>query len=232
MNILNSINHIKSINIVNGFTPFTFDICGTNFIGSPNNYPIQLNNNTIGTNLTYTNFNNINSITLASIPVTLYIKAKFQNANHKTNATSGNPFDTVFRTYSTGGRGIAIQGTVNPNDVYVGIYDNVGGIKQITVSNLLVNPTDYFHTFLVVTNSNTKVFCYRNTGGLHTESSAFSTSINGNNSGGVYFTRNIIQGYGRDGEGHAFNVIIGLGGWYNRALTTSEMSKVVLQNPN
>jgi hypothetical protein len=229
MNILNSINHIKSINIVNGFTPFTFDICGTNFIGSPNNYPIQLNNgSTTVTNLTYTRLTNINSITLASIPVTLYIKAKFQNANHATNPAAGSYPDTIFRTYGTGGRGITLRGTVNQNNVYLGLFDG-SVVRELTVSNLLVNPTDYFHTFIVFTNSTTTFFFYRDTGVLYTNSSQYSTTIN--NSGGVFFTRNVSQGYGTLDYTSAYNVIIGLGGWYNRSLTTSEMSKVVLQYP-
>ena len=208
------------------YTPFTFTIEVTsstpNVTGTASNYPITFNPN--GTSNTYGNITNFSKTTIQNKNITIYVKGRIPIVNTAVNKclySFGKDYSTVNDWVQIG-----ISSTA-PSCINYIYKEGASTVYDGVTSSILANAT-YFHTFVVfnVSTSKVQLFVYSNTSVL------LFTLAPTTYTPAIIFQNFVNYNLARDKFGTCYNTTIGLAGYYNAALSSTQMLNVVNQSPN
>lgn len=206
------------------YTRFQFSISGSNYTGTPSQYPITFNPS--NQNDTYGNITNIDLNLWRNQAFTIYVKGKFNNSASLQNLIYlGN---SSF-TNSTNFISITHRGSASALHIAFGYRDP--GTTSITGNSIsmLASSSHFIHTFVCFDGTQIQYYFYSSiTGNLIYSSVASnypsSTMMNA-------FTT-FTMGHNINNISNCGNITIDEAGWYNTRKTTTEMSAIVASNLN
>jgi hypothetical protein len=228
MNILNSIHnsfYTKPSPPLPDFTPFQFTIETTsgiaNYSGTANNYPITFN--TSATSNTYGSISNFTSNSASNF--TIYVKGK--------NLASGNsalmPLLLNFESTTNANTFMLLGGAGQNNHKKITFMIRLNNNLDpyLLTGDILANQNHFYHSFMNFDYGSALfsiyIYSYSNQQLYKSENNNYPTSI---------FSSLNKFAFSKISNTSCSNVTINNAGWYNRLLTSSEMSRIVSLSPN